>query len=50
MPFVYGVWPYCTVTEKQRAAMKHAGLTYEPPSIRELVRCGAAMLLQTETP
>ena len=50
MPFVYGVWPYCTVTEKQRAAMKHAGLTYEPPTIRELVRCGAAMLLQTETP
>ena len=45
LPFVYGVWPYSTVTEKQRMAMDQAEMRYNPPAQHEMVRQGAAMLL-----
>ena len=45
LPFVYGVYPYSTVTEKQRMAMDQAEMRYDPPAQHEMVRCGAAMLL-----
>ena len=35
-PFVYGVYPYTEVTEKQREAMKEAGIDYTYQSIYEL--------------
>lgn len=45
LPFVYGVYPYSTVTEKQRMAMDQAEMRYAPPAQHEMVRQGAAMLL-----
>ena len=45
LPFVYGVWPYSTVTEKQRMAIDQAEMRYDPPGQHEMVRRGAAMLL-----
>lgn len=45
LPFVYGVWPYSTVTEKQRMAIDLAEMRYDPPGQHEMVRRGAAMLL-----
>lgn len=45
LPFVYGVYPYSTVTEKQRMAMDQAEMRYDPPAQHEMVRQGAAMLL-----
>ena len=45
LPFVYGVYPYSTVTEKQRMAMDRAEMRYDPPAQHEMVRQGAAMLL-----
>ena len=35
-PFLYGVYPYTAVSEKQRAAMAAAGVDYAYPSVREL--------------
>ena len=35
-PFVYGIYPYGAVTEKQSKAMKAAGLNFVPHSIYEL--------------
>lgn len=35
-PFVYGIYPYAEVTEKQNKAMKDAGLNFVPHSIYEL--------------
>ena len=45
LPFVYGVYPYSAVTEKQRMAMDQAEMRYNPPAQHEMVRQGAAMLL-----
>ena len=42
LPFVYGVWPYSTVTEKQCAAMELAGVTYDPPTVYDQVCRGRA--------
>ena len=47
-PFVYGVYPYTSVTAKQDEAMKLAGIGYRRYSIYELVRMTAAKLLETE--
>lgn len=44
-PFVYGVYPYTSVTEKQDEAMKKAGIRYRQFSIYELVRMTALKLL-----
>lgn len=35
-PFVYGIYPYTKVTEKQRKAMKEAGINYTYQSIYEI--------------
>ena len=34
-PFMFGIYPYTEVTEKQRAAMKEAGINYVYPSAYE---------------
>ncbi len=35
-PFMFGIYPYTEVTEKQRAAMKEAGINYVYQSVYEL--------------
>ncbi len=35
-PFMFGIYPYASVTEKQRAAMEQAGVEYSFPSIYQL--------------
>ena len=37
-PFLFGVYPYAAVTEKQRAAMREAGVDFAYQSIYELTR------------
>lgn len=37
-PFVYGIYPYTVVTDKQREAMKEAGVNYIYLSIYEITR------------
>ena len=44
-PFVYGIYPYTSVTEKQLEAMKEAGFTYVPASVSETVRMLVQRLL-----
>jgi len=36
-PFMFGIYPYTEVTEKQRAAMKEAGINYVYQSAYELI-------------
>ena len=36
-PFMFGVYPYTEVTEKQKKAMDQAGIDYELPTARELI-------------
>ena len=35
-PFIYGIYPYSVVTEKQRAAMKEAGIDFKYHTIKEM--------------
>lgn len=35
-PFMFGIYPYASVTEKQRAAMEQAGVEYSYPGIYQL--------------
>ena len=35
-PFMFGIYPYTTVTEKQRVAMKEAGINYVYQTVYEL--------------
>ncbi|MBR2596779.1 MAG: TetR/AcrR family transcriptional regulator [Solobacterium sp.] len=35
-PFMFGIWPYTAVTEKQRIAMKDAGISYVYQTVFEL--------------
>ncbi|MBR3128196.1 MAG: TetR family transcriptional regulator [Solobacterium sp.] len=35
-PFMFGIWPYTAVTEKQRIAMKDAGINYVYQTVFEL--------------
>lgn len=44
-PFLFGVYPYTSVTEKQRAAMRDAGVTYTYPSVYEIIRACIQELL-----
>lgn len=37
-PFTYGIYPYAVVTDKQREAMKEAGVNYTYLSIYEITR------------
>ena len=38
LPFVYGLYPYTVVTEKQREAMREAGISYVYMSTYEMAR------------
>ena len=44
-PFLYGVHPYTTVSDKQRRAMRAAGFSYEPPTAYSLIRALLRQLL-----
>ena len=44
-PFMFGIYPYTSVTEKQRAAMKTAGIEYRYMSIYEITyECVSTLL------
>lgn len=45
-PFLFGIYPYTSVTDKQKEAMKLAGISYPRYSIREIVRPFVARLLR----
>ena len=45
-PFVYGIYPYTMVTEKQRAAMEAAGIDYAYLSIYDMAYACAKKLLK----
>ena len=45
LPFVYGLYPYTVVTEKQRQAMQEAGIDYEFMSTYEMARAFLRTLL-----
>ena len=45
-PFIYGIYPYAVVTEKQKEAMKQAGIDYHYHTIRELAYNCALKLLE----
>ncbi len=48
-PFVYGIYPYTVVTDKQREAMKEAGVNYTYLSIYEITwDCLIRLLPETE--
>lgn len=44
-PFIYGVYPYTTVTEKQQLAMQKAGINFTYHSVYEMVYACAKQLL-----
>ena len=44
-PFMFGIYPYARVTDKQRGAMKDAHVNYSYPSIYELTRASLIRLL-----
>lgn len=44
-PFMFGIYPYTVVTEKQKMAMKEAGIDYKYYSIYELSFMGIRKLL-----
>lgn len=49
-PFVYGIYPYTVVTDKQREAMKEAGVNYTYLSIYEITRnCFMRLLPDVES-
>ena len=47
-PFIYGIYPYTSVTEKQRAAMEKAGIPYVYQSAYDLTRSCLEKLLAKE--
>ncbi len=44
-PFMYGVYPYTVVTDKQRVAMKKAGTDFVYLSVYEMIYAGTKRLL-----
>lgn len=44
-PFMYGIYPYTTLTPKQREAMKRAGVIYREQSVYEFALAGIRRLL-----
>lgn len=48
-PFIYGIYPYTNVTDKQRAAMEQAGINYRYMSIYEMAYMCAARLLASDS-
>jgi AcrR family transcriptional regulator len=47
-PFMFGIYPYAVVTEKQKAAMKEAGVNYMYQSVYEITCRCLIRLLQAE--
>lgn len=47
-PFMFGIYPYTAVTEKQRVAMKDAGINYVYQSVYELTYSCLIRLLKGE--
>ena len=45
-PFMFGIHPYTTVTEKQRKAMSNAGIDFPYPTLHSLVRNFTLRLLK----
>ena len=45
-PFIYGIYPYTSVTEKQQAAMREAGLPYVYQSAYDLTYSCLEKLLE----
>lgn len=45
-PFMFGIYPYAVVTEKQRDAMKNAGIDYKVYSIYDIAYMGIRKLLE----
>ncbi len=45
-PFMFGIYPYTAVTEKQKTAMKEAGINFEYKTIYELTYNFLVRLLQ----
>ena len=45
-PFVYGLYPYTHVTNKQKSAMEKAGIDYVPFSVHDLAYSGIKVLLE----
>ena len=48
-PFMFGIYPYTAVTEKQKTAMKEAGIDYVYQSVYELTYSCLIRLLGEET-
>ena len=46
LPFVYGLYPYTVLTDKQKQAMEAAGIAYEHLSTYEMARLGIRTLLE----
>ena len=46
-PFLFGVYPYTTATDKQKEAMELAHVNYAQYSVYEIVRSFASRILQT---
>lgn len=44
-PFIYGIYPYAVVTEKQRNAMDSAGINFTYLSVYDIAYMGTRMLL-----
>ena len=45
-PFIYGIYPYTSVTEKQKAAMEQAGIVYEYQTAYDLAYACLKKLLE----
>ncbi len=48
-PFIYGIYPYARVTDKQRSAMEQAGINYRYMSIYEMAYMCALRLLAADS-
>ena len=46
-PFLFGVYPYTTATDKQKEAMKIAHVNYAHYSVYEIVKSFVSKMLQT---
>ena len=45
-PFMFGIYPYTVVTEKQKEAMEKAGVNYIHSSLYELTFAAAMRMLE----
>ena len=45
-PFLFGIYPYTVVTEKQKAAMRQAGIDYADSSLYKLTFTAVRRMLE----